>query len=221
MDRNSFLVILVVLLTIGSTGSEIRAETRYVSEEFEITLRTGPSVERKIIALIRSGSAVQILDSGEEWTKIRYNNKDGWVLTRYLSSIEPCALTFAKFKETFSELKKTNEELLKKNTNLEAENQRFQSALATHQESLEKINSEYEALKQESADFLALKADYEKTSKELAVVKAKAEKADKEIRQLTKNQNIKWFMAGAGVLILGFIIGFGSRRQRRQSSLLG
>jgi uncharacterized membrane-anchored protein YhcB (DUF1043 family) len=34
------------------------------------------------------------------------------------------------------------------------------------------------------------------------------------------NYTIKWFLAGSGVLVLGIIIGFISRRPRRRSSLL-
>jgi len=161
------------------------------------------------------------LDSGEEWTKVRYNDKSGWVLTRYLTTQMPCALTLNSIKEQMAGLKQENQGMHQKDSDLQAENQRLQSALAAHQNSLEQINSEYEKLKTESADFLKLKKDYEKASKELAITKAQAEKDEIEIRQLLKSQNIKWFLGGAGVLILGFIIGFGSRRQRRQSSLLG
>ncbi|MGD9212372.1 MAG: TIGR04211 family SH3 domain-containing protein [Desulfobacteraceae bacterium] len=220
MNLRLYIIFLAILLFIFTTSFEIGAETRYVSEEFEITMRTGPAADHKIIALIRSGSAVELLDSGKEWTKVRYNDKVGWVLTRYLSSKEPCALTLTSLQEMHGTVKKENKDLLQKNADLEAENQRLQTALSTHQDSLEQISSEYEKLKLESADFLKLKKAYEKASKELATAKALSEKSEKEIQQLLKDQNIKWFMVGAGVLILGFIIGFSSRRQRRQSSLL-
>jgi SH3 domain protein len=86
---------------------------------------------------------------------------------------------------------------------------------------LEQVSSEYETLKQESSDFLKLKTDYEQTSKELAITKANAEKIANENQRLLKNQTIKWFMVGAGVLMIGFIIGFVSRRPKRQTSLWG
>lgn len=221
MTKRLPLYLLVALMSICLLSFEIGAETRYVSEEFEITMRTGPVADRKIIALIKSGSAVTVLESGDEWTKIRYNEKDGWVLTRYLSAQAPCALTLSHLKETHAALEKETNQLKRKNADITAENQRLEEALATHQDSLEKISSDYEKLKLESTDFLKLKSNYEKTSKELAITKAQAEKASAEIQQLLKNQNMKWFMVGAGVLTLGFIIGFFSRRQRRQSSLLG
>jgi len=221
MNRRLPLILLVIVLSICITNFEIRAETWYVSESFEITMRTGPSVERKIIALIKSGTEVEILESSEKWTKIHYRNRDGWVLTRYLSSNKPCSTTLSNLKQSYANLNKEKIILSQKNAELKTENQRLQSALTTHQNNLEKISNEYEELKQESADFLKLKRAYEQASKELAITKAKAEKVEIENQQLQKSQNIKWFMAGAGILIIGFIIGFSFRRQRRQASRLG
>jgi hypothetical protein len=43
---------------------------------------------------------------------------------------------------------------------------------------------------------------------------------EKEIARLSLNRNIRWFLSGAGVLVLGFIIGFSTKKQRRRSSLL-
>jgi hypothetical protein len=48
----------------------------------------------------------------------------------------------------------------------------------------------------------------------------KASKYEEDLTKLLWNKNIKWFLSGAGVLILGFIIGFMTKRQRRRSSLL-
>jgi SH3 domain protein len=200
---------------------ETQAETWYVSESFEITMRTGPGAERKIIALIKSGTKVEILESSEKWTKIHYKNREGWVLTRYLSSDKPCAITLSSLKQNHAKLNKEKVNLSQKNAELKIENQRLQRALTTHQNNLDKVSNEYEKLKQESADFIKLKQAYEQTSKEFAITKGKTEKIEIKNQQLQKSQNIKWFMVGAGVLILGFIIGFSSRRHRRQASWLG
>ena len=40
------------------------AETVYVSENFEITMRTGPGTERKIISLVQSGEALEVVEKG-------------------------------------------------------------------------------------------------------------------------------------------------------------
>jgi SH3 domain protein len=221
MNRRLALILLIVLLSICITHFKSWAETRYISDNFEITLRTGSGSEHKIIALLRSGTEIELLEPGQKWSKIRYKDKEGWVLTRYLSSKEPCSLTLSNLKKGYMNLNNEKEDLFKKNEALSSENQRLQSAFTTQKKQLEHVSSEYETLKQESSDFLKLKTDYERASKELAITKAKAEELEIKNQQLLKNQTIKWFMVGAGVLMIGFIIGFISRRPKRQTSLLG
>lgn len=66
------------------------AQTVYVSDEFEITLRTGPGNDHKIISMPKSGNAMEILQKGEEWSRVRLpDGKEGWVLSRYISPTRP------------------------------------------------------------------------------------------------------------------------------------
>jgi SH3 domain protein len=197
------------------------ADTLFVTEDFEITMRTGPGVERKIIALIRSGQRVEEISKSEEWTEIRLpSDKSGWVLTRYLTPKEPCAMIKERLQSQYDQLLTEKTELETKNSDLEAENQRLEAQLASTQASLERVTGDFDTLKSESTDFLKLKTQFKKINTELEETKTKADKFEDETSRLLRNQNIKWFLAGAGVILIGFIIGFSSRRQKRRSSLL-
>jgi SH3 domain protein len=220
MSQSIKLVLAAVLAFIVGTASAT-ADTLYVTEDFEITMRTGPGVDRKIIALIRSGQRVEEISTSEEWTEIRLpSDKSGWVLTRYLSPKEPCAMVKERLQTDFNQLQTEKNELAAKNGDLEAENQRLEAQLASTQASLERVTGDFDSLKTESTDFLKLKSQFKKVTAELEETKTKADKFEDETSRLLRNQNIKWFLAGAGVLLIGFIIGFSSRRQKRRSSLL-
>jgi len=79
-----FWMVLIGALILPAAS---RAETVYVSEEFEITMRTGPGNDRKIISLIKSGNTMEILEKGQEWSMVRIpSGKEGWVLTRYITT---------------------------------------------------------------------------------------------------------------------------------------
>ena len=93
-------------------------------------------------------------------------------------------------------------------------------AQAEHQARAYPVDSAIDGLKAESAEFLTLKSRYQKVAAEMGKQKSRAEKLDEELSRIEMNQYIKWFLAGSGVLLLGFIIGFSARRQRRRSSLL-
>jgi SH3 domain protein len=111
-------------------------------------------------------------------------------------------------------------ELLEENNTLKEENKRFSTDFKTNQQQLAKIQDDYDALKAEAAEFLTLKTNYERAASELAEQTEKAKQLEEQLSSLEMNTYIKWFLAGSGVLIIGFIIGFSTKRQRRRPALL-
>jgi SH3 domain protein len=83
-----------------------------VSENFEITMRTGPGTDRKIISLVQSGKALEVLEKGEEWSMVRtLNGKEGWVLNRYLTASQPCAMVLDRVRQDYDVLAAKFEDL--------------------------------------------------------------------------------------------------------------
>ncbi|MFA5685710.1 MAG: TIGR04211 family SH3 domain-containing protein, partial [Lysobacteraceae bacterium] len=77
-------LLLAVLLILAATA---QAETRYASDELEIALRSGTSTQHRILRMIPSGTALQVLqhDEASGYTKVRApSGTEGWVLTRLL-----------------------------------------------------------------------------------------------------------------------------------------
>jgi SH3 domain protein len=197
------------------------AETRYVIDEMQITFRTGPGNDRKILSLLNSGQQVTFLQPEGEWAKVGLpNGKEGWVLQRYLSTEVPCRIRIKDVSHSLEALKTEQEALQKTNLQLEADKARLAMDLKKTQQSLTKTKQSYEKLKKDAAGFLELKARHDKTVERLSKQTQKANALDKELNKTLKKQNIRWFLGGGGVLLLGFIIGFSSKKQKRHSSLL-
>jgi len=78
----------------------------------------------------------------------------------------------------------------------------------------------YETLKRESQDFLALKVSHEKATQDLALKTTQVEALEKEVTDLRNSQTLRWFIAGASIILVGFVIGFISRRPKKRPSLL-
>ena len=110
-------------------------------------------------------------------------------------------------------------ELLEENNRLQAENKKLSTEFEANQEQLVKARTDYETLKSEASEFLTLKTRYESAASQLAEQTAKAEKLEEQLTKLERNTYIKWFLAGSGVLIVGFLIGYSSKRQRRRPAL--
>ena len=215
----SFIVFFIVLFS-----TVVQAETMYVDDIVKITVRTGPGIAHKILAMTKSGESVEVLKPEEpekDWSLVRITNgKEGWVLSRFLKSKEPDGLVLDRLKKKHNALKNQAVSTIEENKVYKKENKRLNSELKTNKEISKKIKSSYETLKKESAEFLELKSNYDKTSSNLIEQTKKATKLEEELTSLLLHQNIKWFLSGAGVLLLGFVIGFSTKRQRRRSSLL-
>ncbi len=209
---------LSLMLCLCSTF--VYGETMYVSDQLKLTLRTGPSTENRILAVIQSGQVLDVVELGNEWSRVQLSNgKEGWVLSRYLTANETNNIKFERLQIKHKNLMIQAAALLEENNRLKAKNKRLGSDSAANQKQLVKIKNDYEDLSAEASEFITLKSKYESAASQLAEQTAKAEKLEEQLAGLELNYYIKWFLAGSGVLIVGFLIGFSTKRQRRRPAL--
>lgn len=192
----------------------------YVSDILKLTLRTGPSIENKILAVIDSGQMMEVVEFGDEWSQVQLpNGKEGWVLSRYLTPNETNNIKLQRLETKHKNLMVQASELLEENNRLQAENKKLSTEFEANQKQLVKTRTDYETLKADASEFLTLKTSYESAASQLAEQTAKAEKLEEQLTRLEMYTYIKWFLAGSGVLIVGFLIGYSSKRQRRRPAL--
>ena len=211
-----FIQFIILISTLSA-----QAESMYVTDVLKVDLRTGPSTEYKIIKIIESGEKIELIEPGQNWSLVRLNNgKEGWILNRYMISDETSKIKLVKLELEHSTLKAKFNSIFEENSELKTENQKLGSELSDTKKELERIRNDYESLKADSAEFLTLKSNFEKVSKQLSEQTQKSNELEKQVSNLEVSYYIKWFLAGSGVLFVGFVLGFNTKRQRRQSSLL-
>ena len=150
----AILVLMGVLLTAFSSA----AETRYVTDNLVITLRTGPGNDRKIIAQPRAGTPLEIINPGDDYTEVKTpGGTQGWVLTRFLTPKVPAAITLAQLQREHSRIVERYEALKQQASQLDTTSKGLTGDLASTQSALEKLTAEHETLKKESQEFLKLK----------------------------------------------------------------
>ena len=221
MNRMRFILGLISVLFMVAQSSW--AATVYVSDSFEITLRTGPSTENKIIAMPSSGQPLEALDAQGDWTQVRMHKPDGdtvegWVLTRYLSARIPWEVQAETLNAENASLKEKlayAEMQLKEATVRE---QGLARKLKENTESLEAVRAEYDSLRNRAADYLKLEAAYEANLSKLETAEADVHRLAEEVKQLRSSKRNRWFLTGALVLFSGLIIGLVLGRQRRRRS---
>ena len=211
-------MVLIATLILPAVS---RAETAYVSDEFEITVRTGPGTDNKIISLVKSGNALEILEKGEEWSKVRIpNGKEGWVLNRYITPSQPSALVLERVRKDYDVLAAKYKDLKERFGQLDAQKKTTDAELSESQRNLDEISAAYETLKKESSDFLKLQQRHKEMTAELEAEKSRSAKLDEENLQLKRNRIIQWVLTGSGIMLVGFFIGlFSFSRGKPRSSL--
>jgi SH3 domain protein len=220
MKRSSKIVILILLslFMFSTTGA---AETKYVSEDLTITLRTGPGTDRKIIAFPAAGKALEVLTPGDEYTEVQMSNgKQGWVLTRYLTDKEPAYLRLERLEKRHAQVVEKYEALQQRASKLDTDGQGLTAELAKTEKDLNELTTAHETLKKESQEFLKLKASYQKALKDSTDAKTRADQLDKELQQLYSSEINTGLLYGGGLIVLGFITGFIVKRPKRRAPLL-
>lgn len=211
----------MVLMGMLILPEDSKAATVYVSEEFEITMRTGPAADRKIISMVKSGTAVEMLEKSEEWSLVRTpQGKEGWVLNRYISTSQPSAMVLERVRKDYEILTAKHKDLKERFDQLDAQKKATDADLTQKRRSIDELTVAHETLKRESADFLNLKQRHHEMATELEAEKARSAKLDEENLDMKRNYIIHWVLAGGGIMLIGFLIGlFSSSRRHPRSSL--
>lgn len=219
IDMNSLIKWCVITGSlVALIASVSRAETMYVRDILKITMRAGRGVEYKILEVLESGQEVEVLSTDDEWANVRLQNgKEGWVSAKYLASEKTSSQILKRIQEKESLLGSQISALRTENAKLKDEVKGISLQLAESRQSLFEIKKSYENLKSNSGGYIQLESDYKEAARKLKEQSKKAESLEDELTRLLQQQNIKWFFSGAAVLIVGFIIGYSARREKRRS----
>lgn len=219
LKRHIISLFLLFLLPLASQSAS--AATAYITDTFRISLRRGPTIENKILKFLPSGMPVETMESENGWTKITVNGSTedsitGWVLTRYLIQRHPWKDQTVFYKESnkelVSELETLKKEVLEsKNRNILADKE-----IGSLKTALEKTQSDYAVLKNDSSNYFKIKAAHMSALEQIESLKQSNTKLQESGRNL-------WMATGGIILLSGLLIGFVMGRQQkrnRQNSLL-
>lgn len=196
------------------------AEMMYVNEIVKITVRTGQGTDHKIIELVSTGEQLEVLEKGPEWSLVRLEGgREGWVLSRLLSQEPPSRILLERLRQEHRALQEKTRKPLDEINRLESENAMLQKALVDLRSAFEELQASNETLQAQTAEAQAVKERYDKASTALDEARKQAQTLSERLSTIQRDRVIRWFLAGAGVLVLGVFIGVFARPRRRRSFL--
>jgi len=195
------------------------AAPAWVSDQFEITLRSGPSTGNAIQLMLDSGLRLEVLerDADSGYSRVRTpGGTEGWVLSRYLMS-EPSARE--QLQNLTSQLTSATSRGSSLDAQMKAVKAEYDSAnrqIAQLEREKAAVEKELAEIKRTAANVLAINTQNQSLMDQLAAAQIKADTLEQENRQLSSQTTRYWFMAGALVLLIGIVLGIWLPRVRWQ-----
>ena len=205
MKNTYFLVFLLFFLA----GNAV-AETRYVSDVLEITMRSGKGTSFGITRMLRSGTAVQVLevDKKSGYTQVRTKSgKEGWVLSRFLMNGRAARERLAATEKSLAELELENRKLTTSMSTLTEEKKMLASNLGKLEGESRSVGQELTEIKRTASSALAIDSENKDLKGRLVSLERQLQTVQQENQSLKDRTARDWFMVGAAVVLLGIIIG--------------
>ncbi|MDZ7758896.1 MAG: TIGR04211 family SH3 domain-containing protein [Desulfovermiculus sp.] len=184
------ILVCLFLVSIVFSAPQATAQTAYVTDQLEITLRSRPDATHKIVRMLPSGTPLQILDQTTSWYRIRTQaGQTGWVLKRYVMQEIPKKMLIKDLQDKIQTLEQSTSQAQATIDQLRSENRNLSSDLKQTKERLANVSSDHQALRT-------------------------------KVHTLRSDHELRWFLSGAGVIGISALIGFifGRFRSRQPSS---
>jgi len=201
------VVWLVVALLAASAAA---AEDRWVTDEFEVMLRTGKSTDKAILRQLKSGTRVEALedDKAEGYTLARTESGvEGWILTRYLQKTKTGRLQAAELQAKAEADATQLAELRSELAAVTDERQQLRDQLAELQGNYTSSSAELDRIKTLSSGAIKVDEQNKQLTLKLVENQKRVDELEAENSRLASSADRQWFLIGGAVLGAGLLLG--------------
>ncbi len=207
--KKSLLLSTLVLLSFFSFAVRAK-ETVYISDVLYVPMRSGHSIEYRIInAAMKSGTALELIGKSDdgEWSQVRSENgTEGWIRNQYLTDEMTSELKLNVTLTKLTRLEKTHTELKASHAALENENATLKRETRQVSSTKTQLAEDLDKLKKLSAGAVELDRNYQELLQKHEVTQTQRDSLMAENEQLRNDQSLSFMLYGVGILLLGVIL---------------
>lgn len=237
--RKLFFHLIIFLLVMGVTPQISLAKTGYVSDMLLLTFRQGPGNSYSVTKTLKSNTPVSILEEENGFYKVELQTREiGWVDKKFIVFDPPKALIIDQLTQEKNRLEDKLEKLesatqaLKDKTSsqendasqkiieLEASLKTALDEKASMENLLSDSREKYNTLIEQSKNIQKIIRENKMLLEKNKVLSRDLDVFKDKNKTLFKTGMIKWFLAGVGVLLMGWIIGQSVSSKKRSSGSL-
>lgn len=214
--------ILVLILLLCSAGA--LAKTAYVTDELQITMRSGEGTEFRILRMLPTGERLTVLSTNAQngYSKVRTQaGAEGYVLTRQLVDQPVARDRLAAAEAEVRSLKAAPGELSSRLAALTEQHNALQKEHEALKQAKTLVDQEYAALQRTASNAVRIANERNELRKQLTSLTREVEDIKQQNRELENKTAQNWFLIGAGVVVGGILLGLilpHLRVRRRKSS---
>ncbi|MDX1590233.1 MAG: TIGR04211 family SH3 domain-containing protein [Oleiphilaceae bacterium] len=202
--------LILLPLALALLAGPLQARTMYIDDTLLAPVRTGESNQYRIIhSGLRSGTRVEVLDQNPDtgYSRIRFGDgKEGYILTRYLSSQPIAAERLATANAELEKVRGQLAEVRSEKQDLEKQVAELQNREAQLQKELDKVSSELEEITRISEDTLRINERNKELRESNQELKSEKELLSTENQRLKDSRESDFLLIGGGLVLAGILM---------------
>lgn len=201
----------VLLALLLGAGSPVFAQSKaFVTDDVEVTLRTGTSTRHGIVRMLSTGTPVTVLEVDREagYSRVRTaNGAEGWVLTRYIVDQPPPKVRIGALENRLAEAREEARQLRAELS----ETQGQQGALSSERDQLSQQNAqlqrELKEIRRVASSQLAIADENQRLTRELEKLRNENQLLLQKSDTAKDRMRRDWFVVGAIVVVGSMLLG--------------
>jgi SH3 domain protein len=196
-----------------------RAAPAWVSDEFEVLLRTGPSTSNAIQLMLKSGAALEVLerDDVSGYSRVRTpGGTEGWVLSRYLMQEPAARQQLEALTSQLTSANATGSSMSEQLSAIRGQYAQATDSIKSLEREKESLQRQLEEIRRTAANVLAIDTQNKSLQEQLTDAEIRVNTLEQQNQELSGQKNRNWFLAGASVLVVGMLLGIWLPRVRWQ-----
>ena len=210
MSKRSKLQRVIVLCAASFVSLTAFGESVWVSDQFEVTLRTGPSTSNAIEITIASGTELEILedDAASGYSRVlTRGGTEGWVLSRYLMSEPAAREQLAALTRQLTDANAEGTSMESQLATVRGEHQAANRRIGELEQDKADMQAELEKIRRTAANVLAIDKQNMNLQQQLTDAEITVSILEQENDTLNSRTTRNWFITGALVLSAGVLLG--------------
>src|SRR5262245_41738866 len=210
-------VCAALLAALLAASPVLRSETVYVSDQFEVPLRTGETTEHAILKMLPSGTGVELLevDKDKGYSRVRTSaGVEGYMLSRYLMPEAAARDQLTQLRQRLSSASNEQGGLSRQVDELGQQLSAAQRTITELTTERDQAGAELEHVKSVSAKSLELDERNKMLMQQVAAGEQRIRELSADNDTLRKHTTRDWFLAGGGLVLFSMLLGIVLTRVR-------